>query len=265
VDHACHNCDAAAALYDLLAFDEALDECAAFQRRVPDTLLVVTTDHGNSNLGLNGMGDSYGKSPELLRNLLKVKRSFPGMLDLLRKGRKYRGEAVGRQAQAAKLLNPDAHPDIDMDGLHRQLTEPDSSEQEIQFVRPIHELIDIVYESTGYKMSEHRARLLAPFLAKKGSTLYDIMNSEMAALGQLMGNYLGIGFTGTAHTADYVLLTALGPGADQMAGFVKNTDVFYRYLKFGKIDFRNPVESASLADAGPDAGSVERPEQYMLA
>src|SRR5262249_12346988 len=65
VDHGCHNCDAAGAFHDLIAFDEALDVCLEFQRQRPDTLLVMTTDHGNGNPGLNGMGDNYGNSPKL--------------------------------------------------------------------------------------------------------------------------------------------------------------------------------------------------------
>jgi alkaline phosphatase len=56
VDHAAHNSDAAAAIHDQMALDEAIDICLEFQKAHPDTLIVMTTDHGNSNLGLNGNG-----------------------------------------------------------------------------------------------------------------------------------------------------------------------------------------------------------------
>ena len=62
IDHACHNNDAAAALRDQIAFDEALDVCVEFQKCDPETLLVITTDHGNASLALNGSGDAYGQS-----------------------------------------------------------------------------------------------------------------------------------------------------------------------------------------------------------
>jgi len=77
VDHACHNCDAAAAMHDQIAFDEALEVCLEFQQREPETLLVITTDHATANPGLNGMGDAYAKSPSLFANLKLVRCSFP--------------------------------------------------------------------------------------------------------------------------------------------------------------------------------------------
>lgn len=80
VDHGAHNCDIAAALRDQVAFDEALETCMEFQRRVPETLLVVTTDHGTGNPGLNGAGPAYKESGPLFANTLYVNRSFPEML-----------------------------------------------------------------------------------------------------------------------------------------------------------------------------------------
>lgn len=84
VDHGCHNNDAAAAIRELVAFDEALDVCLDFQREFPDTLLVITTDHSTANPGLNGMGDGYAKSPELFHHVGQVKQSIPEILKRLR-------------------------------------------------------------------------------------------------------------------------------------------------------------------------------------
>lgn len=96
VDHGCHNNDAAAAIRELVAFDEALDVCLDFQREVADTLLVITTDHSTGNPGLNGMGDSYTKSPKLFRHVDLVKQSVPEILKRLR--------LAESQAQAAAVL-----------------------------------------------------------------------------------------------------------------------------------------------------------------
>jgi alkaline phosphatase len=80
VDHGCHNCDAAGAFRDQIAFDEALDVCLEFHRRQPDTLLVLTTDHGNGNPGLNGTGSNYVASTPLFANLKDATCSFTELL-----------------------------------------------------------------------------------------------------------------------------------------------------------------------------------------
>lgn len=85
VDHACHACDIATAVHDLLAFDEALEVCLDYQRRVPETLIVLTTDHGTGGPSLNGVGSGYGQSSPLFANLLNARRSFERMLPSLPK------------------------------------------------------------------------------------------------------------------------------------------------------------------------------------
>lgn len=85
VDHACHACDIASAVRDLVAFDEALEVCLDYQKRVPETLLVVTTDHGTGGPALNGLGGSYGDTNSRFANLLRARRSFEAMLPSLPK------------------------------------------------------------------------------------------------------------------------------------------------------------------------------------
>lgn len=215
VDHGCHSCDAAAALYDQVTFDESIAICLEFQRRHPDTLIVITTDHGNSNLGLNGMGDSYSGSSKLFSNLTQIKSSFSKMTGKIEKAK-----------------NAD-------------------------------EVRDIISDSTGYKPSMERAELMLAFQENRVNAMYGAMNSVNAQLGQLLANYTGIGFTSGAHTADYVTVSAIGPGAERFRGFIQNTDVFYHYLALAKIDFRNP--SVPLVAEGPSADEVEDSDCYAAA
>ena len=60
MDHAAHANDIAGAVHDLLAFDDALVACLEFQQQQPETLIVVTTDHGTGNAGLNSSGGTFG-------------------------------------------------------------------------------------------------------------------------------------------------------------------------------------------------------------
>lgn len=94
VDHACHSCDIASAVRDLVAFDEALEVCLEYQKRVPETLLVITTDHGTGGPALNGVGGSYGDSNSRFANLLKARRSFEVMLPDIPK--EPTAEAIGK-------------------------------------------------------------------------------------------------------------------------------------------------------------------------
>lgn len=59
IDHAAHANDIGGLLHDQLAFDEAVGVALEFAGRRDDTLVIVTTDHGNSNPGLNGAGGSF--------------------------------------------------------------------------------------------------------------------------------------------------------------------------------------------------------------
>ncbi|MCS6830758.1 MAG: alkaline phosphatase [bacterium] len=85
VDHAAHANDAAAILWDQLAFDEAVVVALDFVRRNPDTLLVITSDHGNSNPGLNGMGEEYRDSEKCLERITRARGSYVAIQELLRK------------------------------------------------------------------------------------------------------------------------------------------------------------------------------------
>lgn len=230
IDHAAHASDAAAAIHDQLALDDALAEVLVFQRTHPDTLVVVTTDHGNSNLGLNGMGAGYAKSSQSFANLAAVRRSIPAMLTALQK--LAGGKPVGQ----------------------REL--PDGAKVEVWRVEP-KQIMDVVGEGAGWKVPPMRAVRLAKFLEGDADPLYDQMNSPVTQLGQMLANHLGIGWTGNTHTSDYVPLAALGPGAERFRGFVENTDIFAHYTELAGIDHRNAV-APLIAESGPTATEAER-------
>jgi len=61
VDHAAHANDVAGLVFDQIAFDEAIGVAYEFVRQNPDTLVIVTTDHGNANPGLSS-GDNDGQN-----------------------------------------------------------------------------------------------------------------------------------------------------------------------------------------------------------
>jgi alkaline phosphatase len=213
VDHGGHTCDAAAAFHDQIAFDEALDVCLEFQREQPDTLLVITTDHGNGNPGLNGTGANYIATPLLFANLKDARCSF--------------GEILKRLG-----------------------TTP-----------PAKTVQSVVHEATGYQVPADKADWFAAFLAQKAKPLYSSLDTPPAQLGQLLANHWAIGWIGHSHTADYVPILALGPGAQHFGGYLQNTDVFRHFTTLAGIDFKNPSVPL-LSAAAPAAGSPEDADSY---
>jgi len=255
VDMGGHNCDASAAFYDQIAFDEALDICLDFQKRVPDTLLVMTTDHGTANFGLNGAGTAYGQSTFLFRNLVNARTSFAEMLKALRRNPPDDGKIVETEDEKKEREKKMSKEEKAAADKKKKIEDED--------VATPTEIIDIIAAGTGYKVPYEKAELLIPHLAKRGKAMYDVMKEDVCALGQLMANYWGVGFTSNAHTADYVPLVARGPGAEKFKGFIQNTEVFYNYLSLANIAFRNPDEP--LITAGPDAQDVENVASYKHA
>lgn len=85
VDHACHASDAPGAIYDHLAFDDAVEVALNYQKDHPETLIVVTADHGCGGPSLNGMGSGYNDTPKLLANVKHAKGSFEKLVSKLKK------------------------------------------------------------------------------------------------------------------------------------------------------------------------------------
>ena len=61
VDWAAHSNDVSGLIFDQLAFDEAVGKALEFAERDGETLVIITTDHGNSNPGLFNANDNNRK------------------------------------------------------------------------------------------------------------------------------------------------------------------------------------------------------------
>lgn len=75
IDHAAHLNDIAGLLGDQLAFDDAVAAVLAMTAGRDDILVVVTSDHGNSNPGLCGMGNGYAESTQRFQRITRFKAS----------------------------------------------------------------------------------------------------------------------------------------------------------------------------------------------
>jgi alkaline phosphatase len=210
VDHAAHDNDAAAMLHDQLAFDDAIGVVMAFAREYPDTLVIITTDHGTGNPGLNGMGSKYQRSNRGLEVLARSIESFESM--------------HARLSEAAKATG------VAPDGARVGAVVRDATGIDI---RP-----------------QDAALLAGVFAKKPPAIAPEIsmFQADIAGLlGQMLGNHTGITFTGIVHTSDWALSLAFGPGAARFGGLRANTDAFEIMTEFMGIEHRNPRMSADEA------------------
>jgi len=109
VDWAAHANDIGALLYDQLAFDEAIGEAVAFAERDKETLVIITTDHGNANPGIfyGSKADAnfdrlqqFSKSNTWILNQIDRKTSRSTLIEMIEQTQGY----VITDAQAASLL-----------------------------------------------------------------------------------------------------------------------------------------------------------------
>lgn len=199
VDHAAHANDAAGILWDQLAFDDAVGVALEYAAKRPGTLIVVTSDHGNSNPGLNGMTteDSgfYGASPAHFERLAASKCSVEHLERVLR----------GKEGFSAEDLR------------------------------------EVLRESFGVEIGGAEAEVARAAWRREPTPILATQHqSFVGALGQILGNHTGIGWCGTTHTEDLVLIAALGPGQETFGRLLRNTDFFRFCTKKFECPFENP-------------------------
>ncbi|MFN3534594.1 MAG: alkaline phosphatase, partial [Desulfatiglandales bacterium] len=76
IDHASHSNDAWGAIMDTVELDNTLGVINRFLGVNPNTLVIVTSDHGNSGWGINGTGPEYNDATEALKKYASIKASF---------------------------------------------------------------------------------------------------------------------------------------------------------------------------------------------
>ncbi len=121
VDWAAHANDLAALVYDQIAFDDAVGVAIAFAEKNEDTLVIITTDHGNSSPGLiksSKVDESFDKvqkfkyTNEWVLNGIRKTDTPQQIIDRLYEAQ---GTAITKE-EASELL---AHySDLDNEGIY---------------------------------------------------------------------------------------------------------------------------------------------------
>jgi alkaline phosphatase len=186
VDHAAHGNCPSGLVYDQIAFDDAIGAVLEFTEGRDDTLVILTTDHGNANPGLSGMGSGYRNSPPMLATLHNYRHSFEWMY----------GEI----------------------GYHW-------SDDSIQGIT-VNRILELVEYSTRTEISREEALMIQRAFMGRFRAPFRNRQTPAGVLSGVLANYNGIYFISTNHTADYVEIAAWGPGSDRIPTFVRNTALF---------------------------------------
>ncbi|MEJ6561060.1 MAG: alkaline phosphatase [Akkermansiaceae bacterium] len=185
IDHAAHKNDIGAILNEQMAFDDAVEKMLAMTRGHDDILVVLTSDHGNANPGLNGTGAGYRQTNDHFAKVAQIKGSAEWFLQRWGRTKTKSSEEMSKLMEATYGFAP----------------------------RP-EELEAMMDRISGKEVTEWSHQLSNP----------------VGLLGQIVGNVTGVGWTGICHTSDPTQLTAIGPGAREFAGLVRNDSVRDRLL-----------------------------------
>lgn len=173
IDHAGHANDTAASIHDQLAFEEALAVVLQFIDKNPDTLLIVTTDHGCGGIQLNGVSADpkqgfgpglYNATNAYFARLQKFQRSFEWM----------------QQNKVNALSGPRLAEEIN------RFTGLTLTSDQIKTAQGLNKLSEIVrdYTGTGWTGGNHTGDLVEFCALGPGSRSFPpfLLNSEVYGL-----------------------------------------------------------------------------------
>lgn len=206
IDHACHSNDAWSSIMDTVELDDTLAVIDSFLAVNPKTLVIVTSDHGNSGWGINGTGSSYNDATAALRSYRAGKASFEAIIRRLK----------GKNAQQTQdILTESTGFAIGLD----------EAEMVLAAMEPGYGGFtgDYVYQPD----------------ATIGLLLARNAKAKDGKAGLRRGN---VGFTSTNHTAEDQTLLAYGHRARELnlARLLDNTELFDTMCAYFGLRHTNP-------------------------
>jgi alkaline phosphatase len=233
IDHASHSNDAWAAINDMYEMDVTLGVIEEYLKINPNTLVIVTSDHGNSGWGINGTGPDYNDSTEALKKYMPIKASFEIMTKQMK----------GKTAAEIRDIF-DYHTTY-------KLSEDEAS--------VIHESMQPDYQSYPGDFIYLPDALLGKALAH---SIYRKNREGVETASLRRGN---IGFTSTNHTAEDQIVLTYGYEAKQLGlnRYIDNTYLFNVMCRFMGVKYKNPSMTEEQAKPHIKTTSVAEWNNHM--
>ena len=183
VDWAAHSNDATGLIFDQIAFDETIKIVLDFARKDKETLVIVTTDHGNANPGL-----FYGSNANFnFDNLQKAKHSNDWILKGVN-GQTNVKDFIERVQFAQNYVLSEVEAKELVDHINALPTDQSQNEYELPFERLAQ--IQKKYTSVGWGDMHHSADYVELMMYGPGSEMltpfiknYELHNFMLLASG----------------------------------------------------------------------------------
>ena len=136
---------------------------------------------------------------------------------------------------------------------------------------------DVVEDKLGIQLTPDEADAVVSSIGGQHALgISEFHRSVNATLASVLGNHSKVGWTCGNHTADHVLVTAVGPGSEQVGALTVNTQFFDMMLGMRGIEYSNPTMSYDEAvghlgrleerlSARNQPGIEENQSEYLLA
>lgn len=207
IDWACHANDAATAIKDVFAFDEAVKVAVEFAKKYPqDTLIVVTGDHECGGMSIGFAGTKYDT---FFTKLVNQNISFV----------KFEEKLSDLKSKNPSLKFEDVMPVITSHfGLviKGDKSELDLTEYEIKLLK------DAFSESIKDKKDRIKN--------EENYILYGSYDPLVVTITHILNRKAGIGWTSYSHTGVPVPTYAMGVGESLFDGYYDNTDIFRKLV-----------------------------------
>jgi alkaline phosphatase len=200
IDYAGHDNDAGSLLHEVLDFDDALGRALDFQAANPETLVIVTADHGTGGFSFTYGDSEKRESMELASGITYVSDHVYPSRDKL--------EILYRQKASYLYI------------LERAAGSPER-------------LVELVREWTGLSLTLQEAR--TALVRDAGGNAFtvdfrhfygDQESNPACLLGRALAAQTYVVWSTGGHTTEPILTFGRGPGAEELRGVYPNTHVY---------------------------------------
>lgn len=223
IDWACHANDAASALTDTIALDEAVAQAVEFYQEHPDeTLILVTGDHETGGLTIGYAGTdydtfltnfnnqkiSYAKyDSDYVAKYKEEKTSFEEVMTDVTELFGLKAPATEGVASTSQKDSADKHPESEDDGT-------------LEMTQYEYDKLREAYETTMSRTGEEEE------FGQDEYVKYGSYEPLTVTITHILNNKSGINFGSYAHTGLPVEVFAQGVGQEAFEGYYDNTDIY---------------------------------------